>query len=247
MTAAWHLGPIGGAGPLVAARHLARDPRLPLLHDHRPADDPDERRGPAGLRRLGRVPRGAPDGAVDDGVRAQGRAARGARHRVRRAPAPPARGRGPRGAGAELGARARPPPPARAARRSPRPRPWRSSCSPACRHVRRPRSRRPADTDRVPHGHRRLVAGACARRSDDRAADRRRPRDRPRGRGRGTAHTQPRACERRRRPELARRPLEPHRRVAGRRGRGRRPTTRTASGSGSSPARGRGRRSSSRR
>ena len=51
MTAAWHLGPIGGAGPLVAARHLARDPRLPLLHDHRPADDPGERRGPARLRR----------------------------------------------------------------------------------------------------------------------------------------------------------------------------------------------------
>ena len=32
-------------GPLVAARHLARDPRLPLLHDHRPADDPRERSG----------------------------------------------------------------------------------------------------------------------------------------------------------------------------------------------------------
>ena len=50
-------------------------------------------------------------------------------------------GRGTCGAGAELGAGAHPPPPAREAQRSPRPRPGRSSCSPGCRHVRRPRSR----------------------------------------------------------------------------------------------------------
>ena len=32
---------------LVGPRHLARDPRLPLLHDHRPEDDPGERRAGA--------------------------------------------------------------------------------------------------------------------------------------------------------------------------------------------------------
>ena len=32
-----------GRGVLVAPRHLARDPRLPLLHDHRPEDDSRER------------------------------------------------------------------------------------------------------------------------------------------------------------------------------------------------------------
>ena len=75
-----------------------------------------------------------------------------------------------------------------------------------------PRARRPADPSggraRGPgrhrsraDGHRRLLARARARRPEDRAADRRRPRDRPRGRGRGTAHTQPRAGERARRPE----------------------------------------------
>ena len=45
MTAALAPRPDRRARPLVAARHLAGDPRLPLLHDHRPADDPGERRG----------------------------------------------------------------------------------------------------------------------------------------------------------------------------------------------------------
>ena len=205
----------------MAARHLARDPRLPLLHDHRPADDPDERRGPAGLRRLGRVPRGAPDGAVDDGVRAQGRAARGTHPRVRRATAPPPDGRGTCGAGAELGAGAHPPPPAREARRSPRPRPWHSSCSPGCRHVRRQRSRpRPtriacpevtvASSPGLAPVDRRTARRIAADLVTDLevAAEALRTRNRARAARRGDR-------------KLARRPLEPHRRVARRRGRGR--------------------------
>ena len=49
MTARWHLGPIDGTGVLAGPRVLARDPRLPLLHDHRPEDDP---RGPSRGRRV---------------------------------------------------------------------------------------------------------------------------------------------------------------------------------------------------
>ena len=45
MTARWHLGPITGHPLLVGARHLARDPRLPLLHDHRPEDGAARPRG----------------------------------------------------------------------------------------------------------------------------------------------------------------------------------------------------------
>ncbi len=44
MTAPWHVGPIEGSGVLVAPRHLAGDPRLPLLHDHRSEDDSGEPR-----------------------------------------------------------------------------------------------------------------------------------------------------------------------------------------------------------
>ena len=40
MTARWHLGPDLGRVLLAGARVLARDPRLPLLHDHRPEDGP---------------------------------------------------------------------------------------------------------------------------------------------------------------------------------------------------------------
>ena len=89
--------------PLVAARHLARDPRLPLLHDHRPADDPDERtRG----RRVYAVSVGFLASLLiapwTTRVRAQARGARRAHARLRRAAAPAPAGRGPRGAGAEL-------------------------------------------------------------------------------------------------------------------------------------------------
>ena len=64
MTARWHVGPITGRLLLVGARHLAGDPRLPVLHDHRPEDDPDvDRRGADDLRGLGRAARRAPDRA----------------------------------------------------------------------------------------------------------------------------------------------------------------------------------------
>ena len=43
MTARLARRPDRGQGVLVAPRHLAGDPRLPLLHDHRPEDDPGER------------------------------------------------------------------------------------------------------------------------------------------------------------------------------------------------------------
>ena len=45
MSARWHLGPITGRPLLVGARDLARDPRLPLLHDHRPEDGAARPRG----------------------------------------------------------------------------------------------------------------------------------------------------------------------------------------------------------
>ena len=50
MTARWHLGPGHRRLLLVGARHLARDPRLPLLHDHRPEDDPERALAAARLR-----------------------------------------------------------------------------------------------------------------------------------------------------------------------------------------------------
>ena len=75
MTARWHLGPIGGFLVLVAARHLARDPGLPLLHDHRPEDGTPRRLGPrrstpsrSGIARTLLI-------AAADRVRVEGRAA----------------------------------------------------------------------------------------------------------------------------------------------------------------------------
>ena len=41
MTAAWHLGPITGWELWWRARDVPRDPRVPVLHDHGSADDPD--------------------------------------------------------------------------------------------------------------------------------------------------------------------------------------------------------------
>ena len=72
---------------LAGARLLARDPRLPLLHDHRPEDDPRRAGRAPGVRRRDRAARGAADRAADDGVREQGRGARRPRARVRGAAA----------------------------------------------------------------------------------------------------------------------------------------------------------------
>ena len=55
---------------------LAGDPRLPLLHDHRPADDPGEHCGATRVRDRGRAARDAADRAVHDRVRGEGRRAR---------------------------------------------------------------------------------------------------------------------------------------------------------------------------
>ena len=63
MTARWHLGPISGTAFLVGARHLARGPRLPLLHDHRPKTAPRAARARRRLRRVDRPPRCAADRA----------------------------------------------------------------------------------------------------------------------------------------------------------------------------------------
>ena len=65
-----------GSGILVDARVVARDPRLPLLHDHRPADDPGEPGWPTGVRRRRRAAGDAPDRAVHDRVRDESRRTR---------------------------------------------------------------------------------------------------------------------------------------------------------------------------
>ena len=65
-----------GLALLAGARLLARDPRLPLLHDHRPEDDPRGQGRPPGLRGRDRAARGAADRAADDRVRREGRRAR---------------------------------------------------------------------------------------------------------------------------------------------------------------------------
>ena len=81
-----------GLALLAGARLLARDPRLPLLHDHRSEDDPGRQDRAPGLRRRDRAARGAADRAADDRVRLQGRRARRARDRLRRAADPGSRG-----------------------------------------------------------------------------------------------------------------------------------------------------------
>ena len=64
---------------LVAARDLARDPDLPVFHDHRPDDDPERARRPCRVRRVRRAARDASDCPADDRVRDQGRRAGRAR------------------------------------------------------------------------------------------------------------------------------------------------------------------------
>ena len=154
------LAPRAGHRPLllVGARHLARGPRLPLLHDHRPEDDADGARGRGSLYAVvDRAPGGAADRAGEDGVLGEGRAARRARDRLRgqaaaRAPArrPPrpavARRRRRRGA-ARLHGRDRRRRDPRAARRRP--------------------SRRSRTRGRLPHDRR-----SCGRRASQTVLDR---------------------------------------------------------------------------
>ena len=76
---------------LVGARHLAGDPRLHVLHDHRPEDDPEVEAWAGDLRGLGRPSRRPPDRTCEDRVLEQGRRAGRARDRLRGAA--PARAR----------------------------------------------------------------------------------------------------------------------------------------------------------
>ena len=103
MTAAWHLGPIHGLDLWWLARHVTRGARVPVLHDHRPADDPAERSRPSCLRRVGRPARDRADRALDDRVRGEARGAGLAHARVRRTAAAcsssPAAGSAERSAG----------------------------------------------------------------------------------------------------------------------------------------------------
>ncbi len=100
-----------GRGVLVAPRHVARDPRLPVLHDHRPEDDPLEPQGATRLRGRSRLARDTSDRSADDRVRDQGRDPRRALPRLRdprrdraRRREPPHRGhRPPRSAPANRG------------------------------------------------------------------------------------------------------------------------------------------------
>ena len=80
------LAPRAGLGLVLLAgsRLLTRDPRLPLLHDHRPEDDPRGKGRPTGVRRRDRVARGAPRRAADDRVRHEGGRALFPLHRLRR-------------------------------------------------------------------------------------------------------------------------------------------------------------------
>ena len=90
------IGPLHG-GPLgVRARlrlrllaghhHLARDPDLPLLHDHGPEDRADRTPQPDRVRLPRRRGQHPADGAADHRVRDEGRAARRAGRHVRRPP-----------------------------------------------------------------------------------------------------------------------------------------------------------------
>ena len=73
---------------LARDRDLARGPDLPVLHDHGPEDGPGRARRADRLRRPRRGRQHAPDGAADQRVRDQGRAARRPRRRLRGPAAP---------------------------------------------------------------------------------------------------------------------------------------------------------------
>ena len=211
-------------GPLVAARHLAGDPRLPVLHDHRPAHHSHQCMGPTGVRGLRRLPRVGADRPLDDRVRGEAGGARRPDARLRGAAAAAGgrRLRSPRSARG-VGARAH-------ARRTGRSRGHRGS---GRRGDHRPGG--PADTVRLrrggparhgarPAGHGQPDARARPDRRYDRPEDRGRPRRRSLDLGGGPPDAQPCESGRRRDRRVARRPVEPDRRGA--RGADRRPDVR---------------------
>ena len=245
MTARWHLGPDLGVGLLVAARELAGDPRLPLLHDHGPPDDPARARRPAGLRGERRAARDAPHRTADDRVRDEGRGARRARARLPRPPAArasPARRRLPWRQGARVGVAHRPA--TQAARRDVRPRGGargragraRRDPGAARRGHRRVATRQRADA-RSHRRHRRWRL--VERRPEDGAGDRTRRRPRSPGRVGRPSPPGPAASHGRRRGPVAREPPAPDRRRGRRhhrsvllRGRGRADLARSRQGPG---------------
>ena len=205
--------------PLVAPRHLAGDPRLPLLHDHRSADDPGDGVG----RRVYAVSVGflatlllAP---WTTRVRAQGRGAQCARDRLRRPTRSCSLARGPRRALVGTGAHCRRA--LAAARRAA----TAALVAVALLVAAGARPSRRCGRGAVEIGPRPTVvvddvAGARRRRPRDRAQDRRRPRRRPRDRGGGAPHARPSAGERRRDRGVARRALGAGSSREGRPGRG---------------------------
>ena len=72
-----------GSGVLVAAGLLARDPRVPLLHDHRPEDDPGRAARAPRVRGGSRAAGDVADRTVHDRVRDEGGDPGGAVRRVR--------------------------------------------------------------------------------------------------------------------------------------------------------------------
>ena len=239
-----------GVGLLVAARELAGDPRLPLLHDHGPPDDPARARGPAGLRGERRAARDAPHRADDDRVRDEGRRARRARARLPRPPAArasPARRRVPWRPGARVGVAHRPA--TQAARRDVRPR--------GGGRGRAGRARR--DPGAAGRGHRRLATRQRAdagshrrrrrrrlveRRPEDGAGDRTRRRPRSPGRSRtlfgSETRSEPRSPPQARGSRTSSAGSEPPPATPSQRP----PTRSRTRGSRSLPGRGRGRRGS---
>ena len=228
-------------GALARARDLARDPRLPLLHDHRPPHDTVEPGGRARVRDRGRLPRGAADRALDERVLGQGRGARRAGARLR-SPGAALRLLGQRAAGGRAGAR-----PAAAAARERGRRGCGAGLIVLAGLPARPEAAvaAPASTGKVPAVS--VTATPGFSRSERRGAERSRPRSSPRSTRRTTrfAHGTRRA-PRRPRP-VAGSPGSGRRSRMPGGGRSRLPrTSSTASGSGSSGARDRGRRRSSR-
>ena len=242
-----------GLRVLVDARLVSRDPRLPFLHDHRPADDPDRTLGAPCVRHRRRPAGDAPDRAVHDRVRDQGRGSRSALRRLCRAPGPRAAELHPRrrAAGTALG---RDPP------ESPRPRCARARRSTGVQRARRGRrySRPPGDRVgdaggerawRTSRGHDRRVRGRRAHRPPSRAVDRARRRRRPSERGRRVAQARSRSGGSRRHRRVARGALEADPRVGRRqdrradlRGQDHAVDARAGRGSGSADDRGRSRR-----
>ena len=216
MTARWHLGPIKGWELLADPRLLARDPRLPLLHDHRPEDDPEEPDGAARVRGRDRAARRRSDRAADRpssgrrwrcSQRSPSRARCGRssswRARGRGSLRPPTLGRAARGAaalaaaGAFVGLVVLAGLPARS-----------SGVASAARVTRR-----------APRRHRPALAGRRRRSSTARRHCRiaARPGRRPPGRGRRAARRATSSAQPRRGRRPAGRGLGAHRRVPGRR------------------------------